>query len=104
MSDEFGTSQVPENLQALREIGPFNADTIPRGLLAEHRLKPGRWARLCLSEGELDFVWDDGSNTSEHLVAPAVIMVPPERPHHLELMGDISVTITFMAEPETTTD
>lgn len=94
------TPHIPD-LEFLREIGPFNAATIPRGLLAEHRLKPGRWARLHLSEGTLDFVWDDGTNQAERLVAPATIMVPPERPHHLELMGEISLTIAFLGSPET---
>jgi len=87
-----------EELHKLREIGPFSAASIPRGLLAEHRLKPGRWARLDLREGTLDFVWDDGSNQSERMVAPATIMVPPETPHHLELQGEIVVSITFLAE------
>lgn len=100
MSEQTQPLSAPADLQVLRQIGPFTAATLPRGLLAEHRLKPGRWARLQLSEGALDFVWDDGSDVTEHLVAPAEIMVPPEKPHHLELRGEIIVAIAFLASPE----
>ncbi len=85
-------------LQVVREIGPFDAQTLPRGLLAEHRLKPGRWGRLTLRSGCVTLVWDDGAGEREMLTAPAEAMIPPERPHHLEPDGDFALTITFLAE------
>lgn len=84
-------------MQLVRAIGPFDAATLPRGLLSEHRLKPGRWGRLTLRSGAVKLVWDDGSGDSSELVAPATTVIPPERPHHLEHDGDFELEIAFLA-------
>lgn len=78
-----------------RTIGPFDAGSLPAGLRAEHRLKPGAWGRLRLSAGTLDFVWDDGSGRRATLVAPAEIAIAPQVPHHVEGDGPFELTIAF---------
>ena len=50
---------LPEEAQIYRSIGPFDAQTVPKGLLGKHDLKPGAWARLCVTGGSVSFVWDD---------------------------------------------
>jgi tellurite resistance-related uncharacterized protein len=81
-----------------RTIGPFDAETLPAGLRGEHRLKPGAWGLLRLSEGSLDFVWDDGSDRRERLAAPAEVVIPPQVPHHLEDDGQYRLTVAFYRE------
>ena len=82
-------------LQTYRTIGPFDADTLPKGLLAEHRLKTGALALLRVIAGEIGFVWDDGERESQVLAAGDTLLGPPRRPHHLALRGDFLIEIEF---------
>jgi tellurite resistance-related uncharacterized protein len=86
---------LPGDAEAYRTIGPFDAETLPKGLRAEHSLKPGVWGLLELTEGTLRFVWDDRPGGGEELVAPARIVVPPEAVHHVEGEGPFTLTIAF---------
>jgi tellurite resistance-related uncharacterized protein len=86
---------LPVGAVAYRTIGPFDAATLPAGLRAEHRLKPGAWGLLELTEGSLRFVWDDEQGGSDELVAPVRLVVPPQVPHHVEGEGPFALTIAF---------
>ena len=92
MSDR--PSRLPEDVQAYRTIGPFDAATLPAGLRRTHDLKPGTWGKVSLSDGTLGFVWEDAEGGRESLAAPAEILVPPQVPHHVE-GDDFRLTITF---------
>ncbi len=79
--------QLPRGLSAYRKIGPFDAGNLPAGLLREHRLKEGTWARLTMLEGEIGFVWDDADSDGAVTVLAAGdrLHVPPIILHHLEV-------------------
>ncbi|MEL1252032.1 DUF1971 domain-containing protein [Aurantiacibacter gilvus] len=92
---------APEAARAYRSIGPFDADSLPAGLLREHRLKQGTWARLTVLWGRIGFAWDDGESDGEVIVLQAndTIDVPPVIPHHLESQGEeFRLAIEFLAE------
>jgi len=84
---------LPSGSATYRTIGPFGAETLPQGLRAEHRLKPGAWGLIDLTEGSLRFVWDDAQGGHEDLVAPAQLVVPLQVPHHVEGEGPFALTI-----------
>jgi len=86
---------LPGDVALTRTVGPFDAASLPPGLLREHRLREGSWGLLRLHEGQLDFVWDDAEGGRFRLEAPAEVIVPPFAPHHLELDGPILVDISF---------
>lgn len=86
---------LPAGTAAYRTIGPFDAETLPVGLRAEHRLKEGTWGLLELSEGTLRFVWDDEIGGIDDLTAPAALIVPPRALHHVEGGASLTLTITF---------
>jgi tellurite resistance-related uncharacterized protein len=85
---------LPQGVESYRTIGPFDAATLPAGLRRTHDLKPGTWGMVSLSEGRLDFVWEDAKGGRDKLAAPAEIVVPPQVPHHVE-GEDFRLTITF---------
>lgn len=91
----MGDVGAPPAGEPYRTVGPFDAQTLPAGLRAEHRLKAGTWGRLQLARGALDFVWDDGSGRRDRLDAPATQVIPPQVPHHLEGEGPFELTIAF---------
>lgn len=86
---------LPQDARVYRSIGPFDALSAPKGLLGKHDLKPGAWARLCVTSGSVRFVWDDPQGGSDILTAGTEIIVPPCIPHHLELCGPLEFAIHF---------
>lgn len=88
-------ANLPSAAQPYREIGPFDASTLPAGLLQTHYLKEGVWGLVRLEAGRIDFVWEEGDRARVILAAPAQIVVPPGVPHHLEADGDFSLSIVF---------
>ena len=87
-------SRLPEGVAPYRTIGPFDADTLPAGLRRTHDLKQGTWGKVSVSQGSLEFVWEDAAGGRDKLAAPAEIVVPPQVPHHVE-GEDFRLTITF---------
>lgn len=97
-----GRFELPDEVEVQRSIGPFDAASLPKGLLREHRLKEGTWGRLRIASGQVRFVWDDAGLEGEAvvIVAGSAIIIPPTVPHHLELMeGDFSLEVDFLAQP-----
>jgi tellurite resistance-related uncharacterized protein len=86
---------LPLGSHAYRTIGPFDAESLPAGLRAEHRLKAGTWGLLDLTQGSLRFVWDDDRGGAEALNAPARLVVPPQVLHHVESDGPFALSIAF---------
>lgn len=92
---------VPAGAQTYRNIGPFDAASLPTGLLREHRLKQGTWARLSVIEGRIGFAWDDTVDEDQVVVLGAgdTIDVPPQVPHHLVECGSpFRISIEFLSE------
>lgn len=87
---------LPEGFSLVRRIGPFDAASLPAGLLSSHRLKAGRWGWLQVTGGSVRMVWEEEPLRTEQLVAPASVLIPPEAPHHLELDGPFELQIEFL--------
>lgn len=94
-ASDVRAATLPVGAECYRMIGPFDADSLPSGLRAVHRLKLGTWGLIELAEGAIAFVWDDELGGSDSLSAPARLVVPPEVPHHVESAGPFSLTIGF---------
>lgn len=88
---------LPEDARCYRRIGPFEADTIPAGLLRRHDLKPGVWGTLHIVAGSIHFCWDDDVGGRRLLGAGDTMLVPPAVPHHLETEWPVTLTIAFHA-------
>lgn len=88
-SAEQGRFVLPGDTAVYRTIGPFGVDSLPKGLLREHRLKEGTWGRLRVLSGKICFVWDDdGANHAPVVVVDEeTVIIPPTIPHHLELLA-----------------
>ncbi|MFU7528101.1 DUF1971 domain-containing protein [Qipengyuania sp. ASV99] len=78
-----------------RRLGPYDEGSIPRGLLAEHRLKAAVWATLTVEAGTIMFVWDDKECDRCKLVAGDEFVVPSREQHRLELVGPVRLSIAF---------
>ena len=91
MNDE----QLPSGLDLARTTAVFSNDTVPAGLLAAHKVATGVWGRLVVRSGSVGFRFED--RPEELLLASAgeSIVIPPERPHHVEIDGPTEFVVEF---------
>lgn len=72
----------------------FTADTLPTALRKEHRTRRGVWGVINVLEGTLRYCKEDGS-IAETLWPGKPGLVRPDEPHHVEVVGPVSVRIDF---------
>lgn len=72
----------------------FTAETLPSALQHEHRTKRGVWGVIRVLEGTLRYCKEDGSEPQMlHPGLPG--LVRPDEPHHVELVGPVSMRVDF---------
>ena len=71
----------------------FTAGTLPQALQREHRTKRGVWGVIRVFEGTLRYCKEDGSSDILHPGNPG--LVHPDEPHHVEVVGPVSMQIDF---------
>jgi tellurite methyltransferase len=88
-------AELPEGLTVLGRGGPWDQDSLPPGLLRAHRTAEGRWGRLRVLEGSVDFQFEAVGAPLVHLAAPSSQVIPPGAPHHLVLAGAVRLELEF---------
>ncbi len=88
-------SQLPEGVELVRTTDVFDNDTAPAGLLRAHRVADGVWARLVVHAGTLRFAFEDQPDQPLTLETGDRVVIPPARPHHVELDGPVRFAIEF---------
>jgi tellurite resistance-related uncharacterized protein len=87
--------RLPEGLELVRTTDVFDNDTIPAGLLRAHRVADGVWGRLVVHAGAVRFVFEDQTDRPITVAAGDNVVIPPQRPHHVELDGPAHFLIEF---------
>lgn len=77
-----------------RVTAQFSERTIPAALLADHRLRPGTWGVLRVASGAVCYR-ADAAATGLVLDPDTPAVIPPDTPHHLELIGPVALVIEF---------
>jgi tellurite resistance-related uncharacterized protein len=72
----------------------FTESSVPAGLLAAHRVASGVWGRLVVSSGAVLFRFEDEEDGNV-ISAPGSMVIPPDRPHHLEMLGPVRFVVEF---------
>ncbi len=89
---------LPADVELQRTTPVFDETTVPRGLLNDHRVAPGVWGRLVVSEGELRFRFED-EDADRHLTAPATLVIAPDRLHRVVTSGPVRFVVEFYKPP-----
>lgn len=90
---------LPGGLSILGRAGPWDHDSIPAGLLRSHRTAEGRWGRLRVHDGAVDFQFEpDGPR--QHLVAGCAQVIPPGAPHRVVPVGPVRLDLEFWGRQE----
>ncbi len=79
-----------------RTAGPFDASTLPSGLLKEHLVAAGTWGRLRVIEGAIVFTLETEPPTVKRLKPGDSQAIPPGLRHALTLDGPVILTLDFL--------
>ena len=89
----------PEGLVHHRDTSWFDADTIPAGLRADHRVKTGTWGRLEVSEGALILRFAGPLGAKVRVEAGETAAIPPALSHRVEVEGPVRFRVQFWRVP-----
>ncbi|MFN0090530.1 MAG: DUF1971 domain-containing protein [Acidimicrobiales bacterium] len=96
MGDRMDDADVlPPGLELTRTTPTFTEETVPAGLLAAHRTAPEVWGRLVVERGSLTFRFEDAPGAPIPVAAGGHVVIPPGRPHHVELDGPVAFAVEF---------
>lgn len=91
--------QLPERAREYKRTSTFTQETVPKGLLADHRTKAGTWARIVVSSGELGYSF--GEPRRAFVLSPGRVgIVQPEVTHQVELRGPVEFHVEFLREQD----
>ncbi len=95
--------EMPEELVHDRTTAEWSADTVPRAIRRDHKVASGVWGRVRVLEGSIRFGFADGrggeAGTDGVLEVGVDQPIPPDRPHHLEVVGPVKVVVDFFVMP-----
>lgn len=79
----------------MRTTAVFDETTVPVGLLRAHQVASQVWGRLVVQEGETGFVFEDRPDVVHRVGAGGSVVIPPERPHRVHLVGPVRFVVEF---------
>lgn len=88
------SDELPADATHVRTTPWFDESTTPDGLLRAHRIADGVWGRLVVDAGNLRFCFEDDASVTT-LGAGDAVVIPPARPHHVELDGPVRFAVEF---------
>ena len=93
-------AELPDGLTVVGHAGPWDRDSLPGGLLHSHRVPEGRWGLLRLTEGAVDFQFEQAdADPARHLKAGQSQPIPPGVPHRLIPTGAVRLELEFLGRP-----
>jgi tellurite resistance-related uncharacterized protein len=94
-----GPYELPDGVTLVRTTDEFDNATVPAGLMRAHRVADGVWGRLVVRTGSVRFVFEDQPASPIIVAAGDSVVIPPARPHHLELDGPARFAVEFHRPP-----
>jgi tellurite resistance-related uncharacterized protein len=87
--------EMPDGHRAYRRTPVFTEDSVPKALLAAHTTKPGVWALIHVSRGQLEYRIHEPFDGQEVLTRAAPGVVLPEVLHHVKPLGPVEFHVEF---------
>jgi tellurite resistance-related uncharacterized protein len=87
--------ELPAGLAAYKRTATFTEETVPIGLLRDHRTKPGVWAKIVVEVGRLEYTLDWPPRTFM-LTREKPGVAPPSGPHHVTPVGPVHFHVEFL--------
>ncbi|MEL7152501.1 MAG: DUF1971 domain-containing protein [Pseudomonadota bacterium] len=85
---------LPDDLKPYRRTDTFTLETVPRGLMRDHRTKAGVWGVIHVTQGSL--IYRTAKDASETLLTPDVPgIIEPEILHSVSLSDGSAFYVEF---------
>ena len=92
-------AEMPRGYEEHRRTNVFDAASVPRALLREHRTKLGVWGKLLVHEGQLDFVALEPERRVTKLGAGDEHVIVSGLAHEVALHDGARFTVSFYGPP-----
>ncbi|WP_436793868.1 DUF1971 domain-containing protein [Actinospongicola halichondriae] len=92
---------LPPGSEYVRTTPTFDNESVPAGLLRDHRVAAGVWGRLVVHDGTLRLVFaavDDQPAEEQVVDVDHPGIIPPERPHQVMFDGPVTFAVEFHRE------
>jgi len=88
-------SELPEDYAPYRRTSAFTETSVPKALLRNHTTKPGIWAVIHVTNGQLEYHLRAPYDRSEPLSRDAPGVVLPEVEHCVAVSGPVEFFVEF---------
>ncbi len=86
---------LPAHLELYHRTEEFTENTVPKGLLKDHRTKANVWGRIVVSEGVLRYIIQNGLD-EDNILSPEVSgVVEPQVFHFIKPEGRVRFHVEF---------
>ena len=89
-------TELPDGLREVRTTEAWDGETVPPALQRSHRIAAGTWGLLRVERGRLGFHADTSPPLHVVIETGDARAIPPEVGHHVEVLGEVRFTITFL--------
>ena len=86
---------LPHDVEKYAESPLFTEQTVPDKLLSDHDIKPGVWARICVSAGVLQYIVPADPDRVQTIEAGGHAIVEPEQVHFVKPVGQVEFKVEF---------
>lgn len=87
--------EIPEGFAAASRTQEFDEATIPEGLKARHRTKPGVFGRIHVAEGRLEYVVCEPLASRRIITPGEAAVIVPEVEHSVRPLGAVRFHVEF---------
>jgi tellurite resistance-related uncharacterized protein len=86
--------KIPDTVAPYKRTATFKEDSVPKGLLADHRTKAGVWGVITVTAGRLEYTIP--SSDEVITLEPGVNgIVEPDVPHRVKPLGTVEFHVEF---------
>lgn len=86
---------LPENLTEFKRTSEFTGDTVPKGLLKNHKTPTGTWAVINILSGSLIYRILEPEVEKIELSKSNPGIIEPDILHEVKLIGDVKFFVAF---------
>ncbi len=91
----YQNESLPEGAVKAGETPVMNEKNVFPGILEKHMAPKGKWGRVVVIEGTLEYVWEDSPEEIFTIDPEHPLVIEPERYHHVVLTGEVEFKVEF---------
>lgn len=87
--------KIPNNVSAYKKTPNFSQDSVPSGLLKNHKTKAGTWGKIIVLKGEIEYCIQTNPLEIIKLTSSNYGVVEPEQLHFIKPLGAVEFYVEF---------